>query len=47
MPDEPDLMAELDAADRAISTEDELKRSAAEAIVRGDYVTCEIPEPGE
>ena len=30
----------------AFSTEEDLKRAAAEAIARGDYMVCAIPEPG-
>lgn len=30
----------------AFTTEDEQKRQAAEAIMRGDYIACAIPEDG-
>ena len=31
----------------AFSTEEDLKRAAADAIARGDYAVCDIPEPGD
>ena len=34
-------------ASYAFSTEEDIKRAAAEAIARGDFAVCAIPEPGE
>ena len=31
----------------AFSTEEDLKRAVAEAIARGDYAVCDIPEPDD
>jgi hypothetical protein len=31
----------------AFSTDEEMKRQAAEALATGDYIACQIPESGE
>jgi hypothetical protein len=31
----------------AFSTDEEMKRQAAEALAAGDYIACQIPESGE